>query len=187
MLRPPSSALPLPCPRGQERGFTIVELVVTTAVLVILSTVGLRSMFVFNEQRKLRSAAVELAGYLQVARAAANSENAPCRIALDPANGGSFAPDPSPMGNACSKAGTLPPGVRLRGLVGSRNLQASVLQGAFPLTFSPEGTISQGATVLLSSVDVPDRSWCVNVAAPLATVRLGWLNADNRCNYTVDE
>lgn len=170
-----------------EKAFTLIELVLVGAVLAILSSMVFRSMFVFNEQRKLRVAAVELSGYLQVARNVANARNAPCTIALSQANGGVFIPAAG-AGNAC-QPGTIAPAVRLADLSGSSKLQAATLPGAgtYPLTFSPEGTVRQGATVLLSSADVPDGAWCVNVEAPLATVRLGWRQTGGSCDYTLEQ
>lgn len=171
----------------QRNAFTIIEVVLVSAVLVTLSSVALRSMFFFSEQRKLRTAAVELSGYLQVARNVANALNAPCTIALTANDGGIFSPDVTPD-NAC-RDGTIPPAVRLGSHAGSRKLQATTLSGggAFPLTFSPEGTVREGTTVLISSSDVPEGSWCVDVQAPLANVRLGWQPNGGTCNYAIEQ
>jgi prepilin-type N-terminal cleavage/methylation domain-containing protein len=170
----------------RENAFTLVEVLLVSAILLILSSVGLRSMFFFSEQRKLRTAAVELSGYLQVARNVANAQNAPCTIALTNNNGGIFSADVS-LDNC--REGSMPPAVRLGSYSGSRNLQATTLSGggSFPLTFSPEGTLRQGATVLIRSSDVPAGAWCVDVQAPLATVRLGWQPTGSTCNYAIEQ
>lgn len=175
-------------PPPPHNAFTLIEMVLVSAILLTLSTVALRSMFTFNEQRKLRTAAVELSGYLQVARSVANAANAPCTIDLTAANGGVFEPDSSAT-NACAPSKVnLPPAVRLGALSGSRDLKATLLTGGtFPLTFTPEGTVQQGATVLLSSDNVPNGAWCVNVQAPLATVRLGWQQDGGTCNYAIEQ
>lgn len=172
----------------EKNAFTLFEVLIVSAVLMILTTIAYRSMLGFNEQRKLRTAAVELSGYLKIARSVANAENAPCVIALTSANGGEFKPDASVGANAC-KAGTIPPSVHLGGLAGSRDLQATILPGGgtFPLTFTPEGTVRQGTTVILSSSNVPDGSWCVDVQAPLATIRLGWQQSGGTCNYANEQ
>jgi len=174
--------------QAQEDAFTLIEVLIVAAVLSILSLVALRSMLVFSEQRKLRTAAVELSGYLQVARNVANAGNAPCTIALTSSIGGTFAPDSSVTNNAC-KPGNIPPAVRLGGFAGSRDLQATTLPGggSFPLTFTPEGTVQQGATVVISSANVPNGAWCVDVLAPLATIRLGWQQSGGTCNYAIEQ
>ena len=163
--------------------FTLIEVVLITALLVILSLVTLRSMLAFNEQRKLRSAAVELAGYLEVARATASARNAQCTIALSAANGGTFEHN----GTTECPGGAMPPKVGLGGAAGSQALKATVIQGSYPLTFNPEGTITQPTTVSLSSNTVPDGAWCVDVQPPLATVRIGWQQGDGACNYAVEQ
>lgn len=170
--------------------FTLIEVLLTSAVLLIFSTVAIRSMFTFNEQRKLRTAAVELSGYLQVARAVANAQNKPCTIKLKSEDGGVFTPDASFSDNAC-KDGTLPPAVRLGGHAGSNNLKATPMpqkdRGTFPLTFTPGGTAREGATVRVSSAQVPAGAWCVDVEPPLGTVRLGWQQQDGNCNYAIEQ
>jgi hypothetical protein len=80
--------------------------------------------------------------------------------------------------------------LNLSELVASRRLKADVLDksGTFPITFSPDGTINAGVTVLLSSTDVSDGVWCVNVEAPLATIRMGWRQAgQQQCNYAIEQ
>lgn len=163
-------------------GFTIIEVVLVAAVLMILMAMGIRSMFVFSEQRKLRTAAVELAGFLQVARDVASTKNSPCTINLTAANGGIFTHAPS---SNC-ELGSMPPSVGLGGHTGSRDLQVTVIRGSYPLVFSPEGTVVQGATVQLSSQNVPDGAWCVDVLQPLATIRLGWSPSNQACNYAIE-
>lgn len=170
---------------SQPNGFTLIELMVATSVLLILSAVGLRSMFVFSEQRKLRTAAVELSGYLQVARNAARAENGPCTLALNPTRD-TLAPAGS-ASNIC-KAGSVLPDVKLRANTGSRDVTVAFDSGAQSITFNPEGTITTGDTLLLSSANVPDGVWCVAVDAPLATVRMGWRGTgQSTCNFANEQ
>lgn len=169
-----------------QSAFTIIEVLFVSAVLTILSMVALRSMLEFNEQRKLRTAAVELSGFLTVARAAANAGNGPCTIQLATADGGTFSADSASEDSACP-AGTIPPALHLGGLAGSKDLSAEVIRGSFPITFSRNGSVKQGATVLLSSQMVPTGGWCVDVQAPTAIVRLGWQPKDGNCNYTIEQ
>ncbi|MFN7632367.1 MAG: Tfp pilus assembly protein FimT/FimU [Cyanobacteriota bacterium] len=180
----------MPISSRPHNAFTMIEVLLVSAVILSLSSLALRSMFLFSEQRKLRTAAVELSGYLQVVRNVANAANGRCRIALTQSNGGTFSVDPTftDPDNVCLP-GTLPPDVRLGGLSGSRNLKAATLPGGgnYPLTFSPEGSIRAGATVLLSSSDVPNGAWCVDVQAPLGTVRLGWQPSGGTCNYAIEQ
>ena len=180
---------PKPRSRLQALAFTMIELILFVTVFVLVSSIGFRSMFALLQQRKLRTAAVELSGYLQVARNVALTENSLCTIAMTNQTEGVFGPDTSVSGNSC-KDGTIQSSVNLRNFSGSRNLRVEPLPnaGTYPITFTPEGTLVEGATVLIRSTDVVEGSWCVDVQAPLATVRIGWLPANsNRCDYSIEQ
>jgi prepilin-type N-terminal cleavage/methylation domain-containing protein len=169
--------------RYRNRAFTLIEVLLVGALVGILSMVLIRSMFKFSEQRKLRTAAVELSGFLQVARNVASAVNAPCTIDLANETGGDFRHISSP---SCGD-GSMPPRVGLGGASGSRDIKAGIIRGSYPLTFTPDGTLKNGATVRLSSSNVPDGAWCVDVQEPLATVRLGWQQGDAACNYGIEQ
>lgn len=174
----------------QDRAFTLIENLFAIVFFFILMGYSLRTSMAFYEQRKLRTAAIELSGYLQIARNVAASENGPCVIGLTNSTTGVFGPpNASDTTNACV-AGRMQPSLNLRQISGSRNVRADVIpnSGTFPLTFTPEGTIRDGATVLISSTDVPIGGWCVNVLPPLATVRIGWRpSGSNTCNYAIEQ
>ena len=69
MKRP---AIPARHPHG--RAFTLVELMVIVAVIGIVSGVAYTTMAAFLQEQKLRQASLELASYLQSARARAQPE-----------------------------------------------------------------------------------------------------------------
>lgn len=50
-------------------GFTLVELLVAVSILGILASVSFKSVVGFYEQRRLRSAAIEVIGMIQEKRA----------------------------------------------------------------------------------------------------------------------
>jgi Tfp pilus assembly protein FimT len=177
--------------RSVSQAFTLAETMLAAGALITLTALSIRSMLHFNEQRKLRLAAAELVGYLQVARGVANSTNKPCSIALTDENGGVFAIDPNATQNSC-EPGNITSSLRLGALTGTRNLRAEVIpnSGSFPLTFNPEGTIQvgKGVTVLITSTMTSLGGWCVDVQAPLAIVRMGWRNANaTSCNYLTEQ
>ena len=58
-----------PSTHGSRTGFTMVELLVTVSVMGILASIGFTSMLGFYEQRRLRSAALEVIGEIQKERA----------------------------------------------------------------------------------------------------------------------
>ncbi|MEB3317697.1 MAG: GspH/FimT family pseudopilin [Cyanobacteriota bacterium] len=159
-----------------------------TVLAASLGSVSFKTMLNFMEERRLRSAAIELVGYLEIARNTASAANNPCVIKIISDNTGEFGPDASQSGNAC-RSGTVIPTLKLRTLSGSNNLRVRVISATgYPLSFNPEGTTTNGATVLLSTSDVASGGWCVDVQSPLATVRRGWLaSGANVCNYAVEQ
>lgn len=170
------------------KAFTVVELMIYTALAASLGSIGFKSMLNFMEERKLRSAAIELSSYLEIARNAASAANSSCIINIDEAESGNFEPDTT-SSNAC-RTGTIVPSLELRTLTGSRNLQVKVIieDDNTSLTFNPEGTTLTEATFLISSSDVESGGWCVDVQSPLATIRRGWIaKGENICNYAVEQ
>lgn len=193
----------------RDKAFTLVETMVYTAIITSLTLVTFKTMNTFSVDRKLRAAAIELSSYLEVARSVAFAANEPCVIRIANSAAGIFAPDstPSKVSNACTKARSIPPSLNLSQITGLPTLKVKVVSGSgtFPLTFSPEGTIRNGATVLIttneldksdqvvaaSNVDSNSKgvtAWCVEVQAPLATVRRGWrANEDAECNFAIEQ
>jgi Tfp pilus assembly protein FimT len=160
-----------------------------TALAASLGSIGFKSMLNFMEERKLRSAAIELSSYLEIARNAASAANSSCIIPIDAVDSGNFGPDTTKLSNAC-RTGTIVPSLELRTLTGSRKLQVKVIikDGIKSLTFNPEGTTLIGATFLISSSDVESGGWCVDVQSPLATIRRGWIaKGTDICNYAVEQ
>jgi prepilin-type N-terminal cleavage/methylation domain-containing protein len=67
-----------------SRGLTLVELIITMAVLAILLTIATPSLELFSSAYKLRGAAREVATDLQFARLLAVKENKDIRVAFGP-------------------------------------------------------------------------------------------------------
>lgn len=89
--------------------FTMSELMVTVAVLIIFAAIGLRSFAGFYEQQKLRTAALALAALLRNSRALAMKNNAPCQIIRTDSATATFGADTTLTGNACVADPTFTP------------------------------------------------------------------------------
>jgi prepilin-type N-terminal cleavage/methylation domain-containing protein len=143
-----------------KTGFTLIELLVTVSIIGILASISFKSMLEFYEQRRLRSAAIEVIGMIQERRALVIAQqltgNDAC-IVLDPTN------PASPIN---------------QGMVsGVKNLTVKNEAGGSPadLCFTPEGLILTQRTLVLSSPAVASQSdWCIVVTPLLAQAHLGW-------------
>lgn len=173
----------------QSKAFTVLEAMIYSSVVITVAIIGFRSMREFTDQRKLRAAAIELSSYLEIARNVAFASNTSCVISIRNREGGIFVPDASQPNNSCNGTSIIPV-YNLGNLSGIRNLTVEVMagSGSYPLIFNPEGTTRAGATVLVSSSDVEAGSWCVDVQAPLGTIRRGWrARGANECNYALEQ
>jgi Tfp pilus assembly protein FimT len=173
----------------QSKAFTVLEAMIYSSLVITFAIVGFRSMRGFTDERKLRAAAVELSSYLEIARNVAFASNTQCTISIRNTEGGVFVPDASQPNNSCNGTSIIPV-YNLSTRSGIRNLTVEVMagSGAYPLIFNPEGTTRAGATVVVSSSDVDAGSWCVDVQAPLGTVRRGWrARGADECNYALEQ
>jgi prepilin-type N-terminal cleavage/methylation domain-containing protein len=140
-------------------GFTLVELLVAVSILGILASVSFKSMFGFYEQRRLRSAAIEIIGMIQEKRALVMAQRLTASdacIELDPMQ------PTSPIN---------------QGMVsGVKNLTVQE-GGSSPaaLCFTPDGLILAQRTLVLSSPTVASQGgWCIIINPLLAQPYLGW-------------
>ena len=161
-----------------KTGFTLVELLVGVSILGILASVGFNSVFGFYEQRRLRSAAIEVIGMIQERRA---------KVMAQRLTGT----------NACIVLdNTQPTSPINQGMVsGVKDLSVKTEAGGIPsdLCFSPEGlplspdksVLQAPLTLILRSPAVASQGdWCVVVTALLAQPHLNWRpNGKSSCNF----
>lgn len=147
----------------------MVELLVTVSVMGILASIGFTSMLGFYEQRRLRSAALEVIGEIQKERAKviAKRPTSPDNcLSLDPTDSS------SPLN---------------QGMVsGVKDLEVRTEAGGTPsLCFTPEGLLLTQVNLILSSPAAASQGdWCVFVTPLLAHTHLGWRpNPQTACSF----
>jgi prepilin-type N-terminal cleavage/methylation domain-containing protein len=151
-------------------GFSLVELLLAVSILGILASISFKSVFGFYEQRRLRSAAIEVIGMIQEKRALVMAQrltgNDAC-IELDQ---------------------TQPTSPINQGMVsGVKDLTVETEAGGSPaaLCFTPDGLILTQKTLILSSPAVASQGeWCIIVTPLLAQTNLGWRqNGQASCRF----
>ena len=150
---------------GSKNGFTVVELLVGVSILGLLGSIGFQSIVGFYEQRRLRSAALEVIGMIQEKRLTSSGA---C-MSLDPADPASpIRPDKGMVSG-------------VTGLV----IQTEAGGKPDPLCFTPEGLVLTPLTLVLRSPAVVSQGdWCVVVTPLLAQPHLDWRpNGQSFCRF----
>ena len=150
------------CNQRFKTGFTLVELLIGVSILGILASVGFHSVFGFYEQRRLRSAALEVIGMIQEKRASVMAKQ------LTPLT----SPD-----NCLSLNPANPSSPINQGMVsGVTGLQVTTETGVTPkLCFTLNGSVETQMTLLLTSTAVAEQGyWCVVATQQLGQTHLGW-------------
>ena len=158
------------CNQRFKKGVTLVELLITIYISGILASVAFSSMFGFYEQRRLRSAAIEVMDMIREGRAAVMATGVADCISLNPDD------------------------INKRLVSGVTNLDVNPkTNGNTGLCFSPEGLpeetdntiLSVPMTIIIrSSTESGQGDWCVVVTPLLAQTHLGWRpNDKSTCRF----
>jgi prepilin-type N-terminal cleavage/methylation domain-containing protein len=172
----------------KNKGITMAELMVVVAIISILSVVGFRSFSSSYTDRRLRSAAIELATVLSSSRDIANKEipaiNAgSCRIiqTLTSSTGVITGTSQNNSGTPCIN--TVLPTANVKTASGLKNLSVDADQ---TFTFIYGGFSTSGVateqTVRLSDSGTTTQ-YCVNLTLPSSIVRVGAAQGASACNY----
>lgn len=199
----PSSPIgPRPrAPRSRAGGFTLVELVVTLAVVGILIGVGVPMYVARLPETRLRSAAHDLLGELRMARSLAVANDTPYFVCFsgngavqvdrvdDPAAAADCASASTPTERSADLASAYP-GVRYGFAAGVADCPAGGGVAADPLeftsdraVFTPKGASTTGSQpgapvqavgrIYLTNPDtVPQQTYCLEVQGTVGNVRL---------------
>lgn len=165
-------------------GFTLLELMVTAAVLVLVSTVSFPSLVRFYETEKLRQAAIELQSHLLRGRTLAQRLQTTCTLAIS--SGASGATVLVSGSGACANLSPL----NLSNEVNARDLCISNADGGpascsapSQITFLPLGVLVGAPQTLYLSGTATSSQSCVDLS--LTQIRVGFRNASSgACTFS---
>ena len=152
--------------RTIQRGMTLPELLVTTALLAMLAGLSLGTATESLARQKVEGASRRLEQVLEEARAAAEQTHKPCAIALDQQHHSWTSGSGSGLPPCLNREETLSEGfLSDNDLVVIHNLPAQ-------LRVSANGLVIDGGTVVIGAPGTELRR-CLVVALPLGIVRVG--------------
>jgi len=171
--------------RNSQAGFSLVELLITIAILSVLATATLTSLRSVLYSEQSTATARVLTGWLDERRRQAIQSSQPCAITVN-------AQDATLSASTNNQCGSFPILYLKSELPNSSEIKVS-LQNQTPneWIFSPRGTVYRDPAIsnndlelLLQDLrggDAANR--CIKVTTPLGLVRSGrYIN--NQCNYT---
>lgn len=182
---------------ARAAAFTLVELLVAVAVLVLLTSVSFPNLVRFYETQKLRQAAVELQSQLLRGRTLARRLQSPCRLAISNGANGATVQVTAPstvlvnniaINNACASTNlstlNLTTEVGVRGLcVRDTDGGPSTCTAPAAIDFVPLGVLVGAPRTLYISGTATTQQFCVDLN--LTLLRLGFRNATSgACTYT---
>ena len=179
-----------------RQAFTVLELLVTIAVIGIVSSLLIRGTYTYLQEQHLRQAANELVGYLFTARARAlreaNASGKACEVQLNVST--NTVETTNQSANICNDSPALPP-LNLLVASGGSNLTITSSSGSSPflITFTRIGTVASSNLSSASAVTLPRIFYFSNTSTPmqrcvmvdLNSLRLGWRNSSGTalCTY----
>ena len=182
-----------------RHGFTMVELLVTIAVITIVTSVLASGAFRFLQEQRLRQSANELVSYLITARARALREatvaGKACEVAL---NATTKTVQPTEHSdNICNDSPSLPSLDLLSASGGSDLTITSSADSPFLITFTRMGTVASTNLSSATVVTLPRIFYFSNgspgatqvqrcVLVDLNSVSLGWRNTSTTPSCTYD-
>lgn len=164
-------------------GFTLVELLVTAAVLVVVSSVSFPNVVRFYEDQKLRHAAIELQSHLQWGRTLAQRQQGRCTLAISSGTNGAAVQVTG--SDACAAANQQ--ALNLSAVTGVRGLcvtsTGSGCGAPAAIDFVLLGVLAGAPRTLFLSGTATNSQFCVDLG--LTLIRVGFRNGSSgACTYS---
>lgn len=159
--------------RTRLAGFTLAELLITVAVLGVLTGLLIQASARDWRRERVNGVVVELAGWLETVRRSALRGHS-CSVTL-PAGG-------APLLASASNCGNVPP-LRLPGLTDRPPVVVTSSAAGNSFSFTPAGTLhpapDEGSPIVITVrlADDPDPSRCLQLDGLLGVIDVGHANA----------
>ena len=162
--------------KSQEQGFSLVELMVVTSIIGLISGISLPLLTRNLENEQLNAATKVAAAWLDDIRRQAIQNTTPCRVVVDSAG--------ATLNGSCDDLATSSSSLDLTDEIQSSQpiTLSRTDAGTSEIVFTPRGTATSGAELELSFVGSP-LGRCLRVMAPLGLVRLGQ-RIDSACRFS---
>jgi len=152
--------------KPQEQGFSLVELMVVTSIIGLISGISLPLLTRNLENEQLNAATKVAAAWLDDIRRQAIQNTTPCRVVVDSAN--------TSLNGSCDDLANSSSSLKLSNEIQSKQpiTLSRTDTRTSEIVFTPRGTATSGADLELSFAGSP-LGRCLRVMAPLGLVRLG--------------
>jgi len=184
-----SKALASPSLRSwrENKAFTLVELIVTVAVVAIVGAVVFASSTYFVKRDRANAAAAELAGWLDALSAKAGSYG-PCTVAFRPGQtispGVTFASLSSDGSSASPSKCTATPNLALPAIDGARFYSVAIEPSDQPVVFTPRAGVAANAKDVTVKIVVNDEAPMRCIRISFATISIGVNSTSASTNET---
>ena len=168
--------VPMKTVKPQDQGFSLVELIVVTVLIGLVSGISLPLLTRNLENEQLNAATKVAAAWLDDIRRQAIQNSIPCRVVIDNAN--------TSLNGSCDDLTDSTRSLNLSDEIQSKQpiTLTRTDTGTTEIVFTPRGTATSGADLELSFSASP-LGRCLRVMAPLGLVRLGQ-RIDSACRFS---
>ena len=163
-----------------SRGFSLIELVVTVAILGIAGAITLPTLFSPRKDQKLNNASKAIVAWLDDLRQKAIQTSVPCTATWDISTGTLS----GQCSNETNASSTLYVNNEIYGGIQDISITISDTPDKTKWIFTPKGTSTTQREAKLTLGDNNEHGRCIMLTAPVGFVKAAKLTSTDECDYT---